>query len=92
MFAMPNGLEGDWSVSHIRRGDDDSVDILAFKNLRVVRRRDHRTGLLTGAAEGGFVRIADCENLCAGAKRKPWQVVLEGDSTATNDGKVQLAT
>ena len=91
MLAVPNGFESNRSMRDIRRGDDHGVDIVACKNIGVVPCHDRCPGLCAGLAEVGFVRIADGYYLRVRAECKRRKVILERDSTATDEGDVQCA-
>ena len=91
VLARARGGDGDGRMEEIRRRDDDGVDVVARDDVLPARRSDGRAGLLAGGFQRGWMAVAQGGDADFLAQGKAWQVVLEGDPAAADEGKVELA-
>jgi hypothetical protein len=89
VFAVGEGVEGNGGMGMVGGGDDDGVDVFAADDLVEVGGGEGGAGELAGAFEGIRVGITEGEELGSGAEGEAWEVVLEGDGTATDEGDVE---
>jgi hypothetical protein len=85
MFAGGDGRQGDGGMGEVRSRDEDGMDIVAADNLLVTRGGDFQARLLTSPFERSRIVVAQGDHPRFRTHRETRQMILQRDSTATND-------
>ena len=89
VFAVGNGVQGNLRVGEIRCGNDDGMDVVPFYNFRMTGGSNGNAGLLAGPVERGGVRVAQRDHFHVRTQGQTGQMILQGNTTATDDGKIE---
>ena len=91
MFAVRDGVQRDRRVGEVRRGNDDSVNVIASDDFFMLCRSDRHAGLLPGALQRGCIGVAERGHLHIGAQRETGEMILQRDAATTDDGDIESA-
>lgn len=91
MFTRARSRDSHRRMEHVRRGDDDRVDVIPLDDVFPIARSDSRAGMLTGGLQGVGVGVTQRGDFDVFAKGQARKMVLQRDTASTDDGKIQCA-